>query len=333
MPVLTEAVSEPLPSWQQQLAGAVRNVEELFQHLGLAPSGQESAATDQFPLLVPRSYLRRIRPGDREDPLLLQVLPQQAETVVPAGFVADPLGESSRSAGDGLIQKYRGRLLVIASGACPVHCRYCFRRHYDYAANAASREGFRRTLRAIASSSDSDEVILSGGDPLSLDNGKLERLLRALDDLPRIKRLRIHTRFPVVIPDRVDDELIALLRSLSKPIVVVLHINHANEIDAALAEAVARIKPSVATVLNQSVLLRNVNDDAGTLANLSETLFHAGVMPYYLHQLDAVAGAAHFAIQDDTARRLHRELAAQLPGYLVPKLVREVPGEAAKTLL
>lgn len=330
---MTDVDAEPAPGWQQQLAQAVRTIEELCERLGLDARKDISPATDQFPLLVPHSYLERIRRGDPDDPLLLQVLPRSEETSATSGFSTDPLEESALSTGNGLIQKYRGRVLVIASGACPLHCRYCFRRHYDYSANAASREGFRRTLAAIGSSSESAEVILSGGDPLSLSNDKLGRLLTALDRSANVQRLRIHTRFPVAIPDRVDAGLVALLQSVTKPLTLVLHINHANEINPALANAAARLKPNVAALLNQSVLLRRVNDSVTALGDLSEALFRAGILPYYLHQLDAVAGAAHFEVADGEARRLHERMAARLPGYLVPKLVREVPGREGKTLL
>lgn len=329
---MTGGAAESALSWQQQLAGAVRSVDELLERVGLDAGNGVSAANNQFPLLVPHSYLERIRPGDPKDPLLLQVLPQRVEVQGAAGFTADPLGETHLSSG-GLIHKYHGRLLVIASGACPIHCRYCFRRHYDYSANAAGRERFRKTLEAIRSGSDSDEIILSGGDPLSLSNDKLGELLAALAASANIRRLRVHTRFPVAIPERVDEELVAILRSLAKPLTLVLHINHPNEINPALAAAAARLKPNVAALLNQSVLLRHVNDRVATLVDLSEALFDAGVLPYYLHQLDRVAGAAHFEVGDEEARSLHQQMAARLPGYLVPKLVREEPGGVGKTLL
>jgi EF-P beta-lysylation protein EpmB len=272
-----------------------------------------------------------MRRGDPADPLLRQVLAAPAELQPASGFVTDPLEEASTRDGTGLLRKYAGRALLMATGACAVHCRYCFRRHYDYGADLAT-DGPRwnAALDSVAADTALEEIILSGGDPLSLGNTRLGQLLASLAALPHIRRIRIHTRTPVVLPARVDAGLLELLGSMRERLVVVIHANHPNEIDAPTTGALRSLGTACMAVLNQSVLLAGVNDDAGTLAGLSKALFAAGVLPYYLHQLDAVAGAAHFAVADETALALHRQLNASLPGYLVPRLVREVAGATGK---
>ena len=319
--------------WKRELSAAVRTLPALLDALALSSEMVDGLEDSEFPLLVPPSYIRRIRRGDPQDPLLRQVLPSQAERINPGGFSPDPLGEAALSGGDGLIEKYSGRVLLIATGACPIHCRYCFRRHYDYHGNLASREGFRAALEAIEQSANSEEVILSGGDPLCLDDRKLGDLLSALDELPSVRRIRIHTRFPVAIPSRLNSQLVKRLASMVTPTAFVVHVNHANEIDSELEAALLDLRPAVTALLNQSVLLRGINDSTDTLAELSRALFRAGVLPYYLHQLDPVKGASHFEVDPADALALHAELQAQLPGYLVPRLVREEPGSPGKTLL
>jgi len=331
-----------VPSWQQQLASAVRDPLELLALLDLAPSDlgpgvtAESlvAATRSFPLRVPRGFIGRMRRGDARDPLLRQVLALPDELAAVDGYSSDPLEESRVRDAPGLLQKYAGRALLVTTGACAVHCRYCFRRHYDYGAD--QEEGQPRwnpALEHLAADPATGEVILSGGDPLSLGNARLGSLLAKLAALPHLKRLRLHTRTPVVLPERVDAGLLALLAPWRERLVIVVHANHAAEIDATVAAALRALAANAAAVLNQSVLLAGVNDDSSALAALSERLFAAGVLPYYLHQLDRVQGAAHFAVDDATALRLHAGLIARLPGYLVPRLVRELPGEPGKTPL
>jgi EF-P beta-lysylation protein EpmB len=229
-----------------------------------------------------------------------------------------------------VIRKYRGRALLVATGACAVHCRYCFRRHFPYAGETAAAEGWREAVAAIGADTSIDEVILSGGDPLALATPKLAELTDALAAIPHLRRLRIHTRLPIVLPERVDAPLLAWLRTLPWPVAVVVHANHANEFDGAVDAAMAALRDAGATLLNQAVLLRGVNDSADALAELSGRAFAAGVLPYYLHQLDRVAGTAHFEVPDARARELHAALAARLSGYLVPRLVREVPGDTGK---
>lgn len=323
---------DPLP-WQQALAEAISDPAELCSVLGLDPAlaGPALAAAGNFPLRVPRGYVARMRHGDPRDPLLLQVLPGAAELVQAADFVADPVGDLDSSAAPGLLHKYRGRALVVATGACAVHCRYCFRRHFPYAEQSALRHGWQPVLAKLRADPQIQEVILSGGDPWSLSDRRLAHLTDALQEMPHVRRLRVHTRYPVVLPERVDAGLLAWLARIPLQKVVVIHANHANEIDAQVRRACADLAAAGATVLNQSVLLAGVNDSVTALAELSEALFDARVLPYYLHLLDKVQGAAHFDVEASRALTLHRQLAACLPGYLVPRLVREMAGAPAKT--
>ena len=301
--------------------------------LGLeALSGRISEqAAAQFPLRVPRGFVARMRKGDAHDPLLRQVLPLDEEMRMVSGFDSfDAVGDAAAKAGTGVLQKYRGRALLVATGSCAVNCRYCFRRHFPYAEETAAREGWREAVRAIGDDDSLEEVILSGGDPLSLATSKLAELTDALRGIPNLKRLRIHPRLPVVLPERVDAALLQWLARLPWPVAVVLHANHANEFDAGVDAALADLRGAGAQLLNQAVLLRGVNDSVQALAELSERSFAAGVLPYYLHQLDRVAGVAHFEVPDEEAKRLHAALAARVSGYLVPRLVREVAGDTGK---
>jgi EF-P beta-lysylation protein EpmB len=320
--------------WQRELAEGFRLPSELLAALGLDPAlpGVDLAADNPFPQRVPVSYVRRMRYGDPADPLLRQVLPLLAEREPPPpGFLRDPVGDLAAERAPGVLRKYRGRALLITTGACAIHCRYCFRRHYPYGDAMRAEDEWQAALEAIAGGEDLTEVILSGGDPLSLANHRLAALVERLEALPRLRRLRLHTRLPVVLPSRVDDALIRLLADTRLKPVVVIHANHPAEIDEEVRGALARLAAAGAILLNQSVLLRGVNDDAGVLAELSEALFEAGVTPYYLHMLDRVAGAAHFEVEQERAREIHAQLRGRLPGYLVPRLVREEPGADAKT--
>ncbi len=320
--------------WQRELAEGYRLPSELLAALGLDPglSGVDPDTDNPFPLRVPLSYVRRMRYGDPADPLLRQVLPLLAEREPPAaGFVRDPVGDLASERAPGVLHKYHGRALLITTGACAVHCRYCFRRHYPYSDAARSEDEWQAALEAIAQAEDLTEIILSGGDPLSLAGHRLIALVERLEALPRLRRLRLHTRLPVVLPSRVDEALTSLLAGTRLKPVVVIHANHPAEIDDEVRNALERLAASGSTLLNQSVLLRGVNDDARVLAALSEALFEAGVTPYYLHLLDRVAGAAHFEVETERALAIHGELRATLPGYLVPRLVREEPGADAKT--
>jgi EF-P beta-lysylation protein EpmB len=314
------------PLWQREMASAITSVEALALAVGLAPPPTPLASA-AFKLRVPASYVRRMRPGDPHDPLLLQVLPTDLETDDTPEFTSDPVGERAALRAPGLLQKYSGRALLITTQACAVHCRYCFRREFPYGGEAPR---WTAALEEIACDPSLQEIILSGGDPLSLSDSRLQSLTDALADIPHVRRLRVHTRQPIVLPSRVDSGLLSWIRTVRQPMVFVLHCNHPNEIDAEVRNACASLRESGITLLNQSVLLKGVNDSADTLAELSERLFEAGVLPYYLHVLDKVRGAAHFDVPDTTAQRMAGELAARLPGYLVPRLVREVHGAPAK---
>ena len=322
---------QPRP-WQQAWRDAVRDPRELLTLVGLEPAALaiSDAAAAQFPLRVPRGFVARMRRGDPADPLLRQVLPLDDEMQPVPGFSADAVGDGAARAGRGLIRKYRGRALLVATGSCAINCRYCFRRHFPYAEETAAAAGWREAIDAIAADAGIDEVILSGGDPLSLTTTKLARLTDALAAIPHLRRLRIHSRLPVVLPERIDAELLAWLQSLPWPVTVVLHANHANEFDRGVDAALAAVRAAGATLLNQAVLLHGVNDSEDALAALSERGFEAGVLPYYLHQLDRVAGAAHFEVPDARALELHAALRRRLSGFLVPRLVREVAGDASK---
>jgi EF-P beta-lysylation protein EpmB len=318
--------------WQRAWRDALRDPRELLALLGLeslAASLSDEAAAG-FPLRVPHAFVARMRHGDPADPLLRQVLPVLDEERVVPGFALDAVGDGAARAARGVIRKYHGRALLVATGACAVHCRYCFRRHFPYADETAAAEGWREAVAAIAADPSIDEVILSGGDPLALATPKLAELTDALASIAHLRRLRIHTRLPIVLPERVDAPLLDWLRALPWPVAVVVHANHANEFDAGVDAAMGALRGAGATLLNQAVLLRGVNDAVDALAALSERAFAAGVLPYYLHQLDRVAGTAHFEVPDARARELHAALAARLSGYLVPRLVREIPGDTGK---
>ncbi|MGE6605962.1 EF-P beta-lysylation protein EpmB [Halomonas sp. NPDC076908] len=322
-------------SWQQQLSQAIRDPITLCQRLGLSDRWVPGARTGHqlFEVCVPEAYLARIAPNTPDDPLLRQVLPLDKEALTPLGYVLDPLEEAEHRPAKGLIHKYAGRVLLIASPNCAINCRYCFRRHFPYSDNSPSRTQWQEALDYLRADPTIHEAILSGGDPLAANDRQLAWLVKQLESISHLKRLRIHTRLPVVIPDRVDDALLGWLASTRLQKVVVLHINHANEIDQSVVDACVRLKQAGATLLNQSVLLRGVNDEVATLTSLSERLFEAGILPYYLHVLDPVQGAAHFDVLDNEARELVAQLRNHLPGFLMPRLVREIPGKESKTPL
>ncbi|MFC6670065.1 EF-P beta-lysylation protein EpmB [Marinobacterium aestuariivivens] len=324
-----------LDDWQQLLSHTLDDPAELLRQLALPDSllAPAIAAAGDFPLRVPLPYLRRIRRGDPDDPLLRQILPLGAERVAVPGYVTDPLAEAAANHRDGLIHKYKGRVLLILTGACAINCRYCFRRHFPYDENRLGPDQWREVLDYLHRHPEVNEVIFSGGDPLATSDRRLARMIGDLAQIPHLARLRVHSRLPVVIPQRITDSLIEALTGSRLQSVMVLHSNHGNEIDAEVAGAVARLRQAGVTLLNQAVLLRGVNDSVAAQKNLSERLFSAGILPYYLFVLDAVAGAAHFDVSDDEARALVLELQSELPGFLVPRLAREIPGRPSKTLL
>ncbi len=322
---------QALPDWRRAWRDAVRDPKELLSMLGLeALATRLPAASAGFALRVPRAFVARMRHADPDDPLLRQVLPLDDELRAAPGFSLDAVGDLDHRVTAGVLHKYRGRALLIATGSCAVHCRYCFRRHFPYADETAAAGGWQAAADAIGADASIEEVILSGGDPFSLATSKLRELTALLAGCGQVKRLRIHTRLPVVLPERIDSDLLDWLSGTPWQKVIVIHANHAREFDPDVDAALAALAASGATLLNQAVLLRGVNDSVDALADLFERGFAAGVLPYYLHQLDRVSGTAHFEVPDDRARALLAALRDRLPGYLVPRLVREVPGEPSK---
>lgn len=318
--------------WRRAFRDAIDDPRELLSQLDLAQIAERLPPSPHpFPLRVPRGFVARMRRGDALDPLLRQVLPLDQEFRPQPGFVADPVGDGASRGALGVLHKYQGRALLLATGSCAIHCRYCFRRHYPYADDVAASANWAEAVGYLRAHPDVEELILSGGDPLSLSTSKLEALTEQLRDQRQLRRLRIHTRLPVVIPERVDAAFVAWLSGLPWRTTVVLHINHARELDDYVRAACERLRKTGAWLLNQSVLLSGVNDSVDALVALSQALSDAGVLPYYLHQLDRVTGAAHFEVEPTEARRLHDAARARLPGYLLPRLVREVEGEASKS--
>ncbi|MEO3992039.1 EF-P beta-lysylation protein EpmB [Pseudocitrobacter cyperus] len=321
--------------WLSQLADVVTDPDELLRLLNVDADEKLLAGREAkrlFPLRVPRAFIARMEKGNPDDPLLRQVLTAQDEFITAPGFSTDPL-EEQHSVVPGLLHKYRNRALLLVKGGCAVNCRYCFRRHFPYAENQGNKRNWQAALDYIAQHPELDEIIFSGGDPLMAKDHELEWLITHLEALPHVKRLRIHSRLPIVIPARITDALVTRFAQSRLQILLVNHINHAREIDDEFRAAMARLRQAGVTLLNQSVLLRGVNDSAQTLAELSNALFDAGVMPYYLHVLDKVQGAAHFLVSDDDARAIMRELLTLISGYMVPKLAREIGGEPSKTPL
>ena len=321
--------------WLQQLADVITEPHELLRFLALDQHPQLTAGVDArrlFALRVPRAFAQRMKKGDPHDPLLLQVITDRQEFIDAPGYSTDPLDEQS-SVVPGLLHKYKNRALLLVKGGCAVNCRYCFRRHFPYQDNQGNKRNWQRALDYIRDHQELDEIIFSGGDPLMAKDHELDWLIGELEAIPHLKRLRIHSRLPVVIPARITEGLCQRLASSRLQVLMVTHINHAQEIDDALRHGVAMLKRAGVTMLNQSVLLRGINDDAQTLAALSNALFDAGILPYYLHVLDKVQGAAHFYVSDEAARAIMRQLLPLVSGYLVPKLAREIGGEPSKTPL
>jgi EF-P beta-lysylation protein EpmB len=313
-------------SWQYELRHAINNPLELLELVGLSNSELKLATQTKFKLKVPRGYVARMRYGDINDPLLKQVLPLIDETEEVEGFNFDPVGDFAAEKVPGLLQKYHGRVLLVTTAACAIHCRYCFRQHFDY-----KSLNIKTILNEIAADSSIKEVILSGGDPLNIIDSRLSELAYSLSEIPHVKRLRLHTRLPIVLPERVTDELLNWLTATNLQPVIVIHANHVNEIDEQVCLALKKLVDAGITVLNQSVLLRGINDKAIDLIELSESLFSCRVLPYYLHVLDKVQGAAHFEVAAETATTLLEQMRKALPGYLVPRLVKEVAGMEFKS--
>lgn len=338
-PVTTAAPPDHLESqaesWRESLRTAVRDPVQLCRLLAL-PTELEAAAVhagQTFPVFAPLSYVARIKPRDPGDPLLRQILPVADELLDSPAFTRDPVGDEAAQCTPGLLQKYHGRALMITTGACAVHCRYCFRRHYPYGDRPRSPQQWNSALRVLAADNSLEEIVLSGGDPLTLLDSQLEELIRVLAELPGLRRFRIHSRLPIVIPGRVTAELLAALRSTRLWPVMVVHANHAQELDGSVQDSLARLVDAGVPVLNQTVLLRGVNDSAAAQIELSRRLLDCRVLPYYLHQLDRVAGAMHFEVPVERGLAIMAEMRSCLPGYAVPRYVREIPGEASKYVL
>lgn len=321
-------------NWQKEIAGSFTDPVELLKYLGLDPANhsQDIQARSLFPMRIPVSFASKMAKQDPLDPLFLQVFPVVDEFHSKIDFVSDPLEEQSTEL-PGVLHKYQSRVLLMIRGGCAVNCRYCFRRHFPYAQNSVNRKSWQNSLSYIASDTKLNEVIFSGGDPLMAKDDLLSWLSAELEKIPHIKRLRIHTRLPVVIANRISDEFIQWISASKLNTVMILHINHANEIDGLFKQKMRLLKKAGVTLLNQAVLLKDVNDSADSQVALSEALFEADILPYYLHMLDKVDGASHFDISDDIARDLMAEMIRRLPGYLVPKLVREIGGQPGKTPL
>ncbi len=315
-------------TWQQALARSCTQLPELLNYLELKPSAVpiSADAMAKFPLRVTYDYLSRIEKGNPNDPLLRQILPIEDELAFNSDYTANPVGDIEAEQVAGILHKYHGRLLLITTGGCSINCRYCFRREYPYSGNQTSKSVEQEAMDYIAQQSEISEVILSGGDPLILNDARLSSLVSQLEEIPHLKRLRIHTRLPVTLPSRVDPLLLTWLSKTRLATSLVLHVNHPNELDNAVGDALLKLRQAGVTLLNQSVLLKNINDSESTLCQLSEALFQYGVLPYYLHLLDKVSGSQHFDIPDADACQLYHQIRSKLPGYLTPTLVRERSG-------
>lgn len=334
MRILTRNIPiREVENWTDYLATAISDPKELLAQLDLPLSLFENdfSARKLFPLRVPLPFVQRMEKGNPKDPLFLQIMTSHLEFVQAEGFSKDPLEEQHTPAPN-ILHKYHNRLLFMVKNSCAVNCRYCFRRHFPYAENKGDKQNWQKALSYIAEHHEIDEVIFSGGDPLMAKDHELEWLIKQLENIPHLQRLRIHTRLPVVIPQRITTKFCELLKRSRLQSVLVTHINHPNEIDESLSHAIKKLKSVGVTLLNQSVLLKHINDNAHTLKALSEKLFHIGILPYYLHLFDKVEGASHFYVSDENGKKIYEELQTLTSGYLVPKLARENPKEPHKTL-
>lgn len=331
------ARSAPLAAWQEELRRAIRDPRQLCEALRLPPEKHLTSPTEAgdagFPVFVPPSFLRRIEPANPRDPLLLQVWPAAAETATAEGFTADPTADAEFIRAPGLLKKYAGRALMVLTGACAIHCRYCFRRHFPYEQSPPNETVWNNALAAIGADASIHEVIFSGGDPLTITDVRLSRLVERIAAISHVQRLRIHTRLPVMIPSRVTTGLVDWLTGTRLVPIIVIHVNHAQELDAEVAAALQRLRAAGVMVLNQAVLLRGVNDSVADQQQLSVRLIDIGVTPYYLHQLDRVRGASHFEVPIERGREIMAELRRRLPGYAVPQYVQEQPGAPHKVAL
>ena len=327
--------SSAKPPWKRELAAAETSVAKLLERLKLGAHQDLISSSPEFKCLVTDSYIAKMQPGDINDPLLRQVLPlhEEQRTAIQRRGLTDPVGDMNAQVSPGMLHKYNGRALLITTGACAIHCRYCFRQHYPYQQASFSKKRLHDTLQYLSTHEEIDEIILSGGDPLVLDNERLASLISELESVEHIQTLRIHTRLPIVLPSRIDNGLLELLRHTRFQTVMVIHANHANELQLEEQARLSDLHQAGVTLLNQSVLLRGVNDDVSTLVALSRRLFRCKTLPYYLHSLDPVAGAMHFEVDKSAAMDIKQEMDALLPGYLVPKLVEEIAGKQSKSAI
>ena len=334
--LLSSLIAQSSHDWQSQLRDVITSRRELLDILELSENdvGLSSGACQDFALKVPRSFVRRMQPRDPRDPLLLQVISSAQEMIDAPGYSRDPVGESAGAIPQrGIIHKYHGRALLIVSGGCAVNCRYCFRRHFPYGENQNSRQQWLEALEYIRADSSIEEIILSGGDPLVVTDEQLRQLVAEIASIQHVKRLRIHSRLPIMIPERVTRELLDAITQPRLQTIMVTHCNHANEIDDAVTVALETLRDHNIITLNQAVLLKGINDNVGAQVALNRALFATGTLPYYLHLLDKVQGAAHFDVAESKAHQVMEGVAASLPGYMVPKLVREVAGADAKVIV
>lgn len=335
MPQIITQISQQLhTSWQKELANVITDPKELLTNVGIQPQRylKHFSARKLFPVRAPRPFVSRIEKGNINDPLLRQIMPLSEEFVQTKGYLLDPLQEHDTVA-EGLLHKYKHRVLMVVKSGCAINCRYCFRRHFPYEDNSPNKHRWQHALNYIAQHQEINEVIFSGGDPLMANDEHLSWLINQIEQISHVHRLRIHTRLPVVIPQRITEKLVALLSQTRLKSTMVLHINHANEIGQDVIDAIEPLRRERIPLFCQSVLLKGVNNNAQTLCQLSEKLFDHGIMPYYIHLCDKVQGVAHFDISEEQAIEITRQMMAILPGFLMPKVVREIAGEANKTPL
>lgn len=316
------------PRWKHILRSNFIHLSKLADFLELTEDQRNRLlARSRFVLNLPLRLAEKIEKGNLEDPIFKQFVPTELENDVMEGFVSDPVGDGACRVEKKLIHKYEGRVLLVTTGACAMHCRYCFRQNFEY---EVQQKGFDEAVELIAADASIHEVILSGGDPLSLDDQVLEGLLRRLANIPHVRNIRFHTRFPIGIPERINESFLKLLESVPVQFWFIVHVNHPRELDEDVLAALKSMQKLGIPVLNQSVLLKGVNDDVEVLAELYGRLINHGIMPYYLHQLDRVKGTAHFEVKESEGVALVNALSKRLPGYAVPKYVREVAGMPAK---
>jgi EF-P beta-lysylation protein EpmB len=326
-------LNQKIKTWQQELTEGFSNVQDLRHYLNLPSNENDILYSSKFPIRVPREFVDRIEKGNLNDPLLKQILPVNDENIESPGFNNDPVGDINAMTESGVIHKYHGRVLFITTGGCAINCRYCFRRNFPYSDFQLSTQKLTQAIQYIKNNTDISEVILSGGDPLLLSDKKLFDLINELSKINHLKRIRIHSRIPVVLPSRITNEFCNALSAIKKNMIMVIHSNHENELNENVRLACQKIKQSNVTLLNQSVLLKNINDTSDQLSALSEKLFSFNVLPYYLHLLDKASGTHHFEVDQKTAVSLMDQIKKQLPGYLVPKLVREQEGAKNKIII